>query len=502
MHKFNIHATSGIEIQADAPKIHTTGKRCDFGQCGMQTQSFAVLRHTMWKRPQRIGPCESAIHHSNASKIEESSVIGQPVTLESQNELFQISQNCISNFAKKPNQSQFPSMTAPDCVISGADPESPGQTANPELLTGTTRELPDRSQRAGPITRVERPALGVHSAVVLFRALKAFLTRLFRYESVGLDDLCALSSPERGIMAHILKAKRYRNWRALTATLRLRSTDTKAWTGFAKRRRKEEHLKYSFKLVIKLLQRRFAQSHKHALAGLSPETGKLVFYLFYFCEHATGERFGDVLERLRARPDPNKHLKQYWKTVGDYILPEMGTQSSFSRVKSISKHFIERFARSARISGVFLGAVINTTLFLCSRPDRTGPYPPEARSELDDHGETVLRIIRGTNATEVEKLFAEWDNRLRGDAGRAVLADTCRASQVAEAVKRAVGRKNFKFPWTLREVQNSFVDALLSYLEVSRVDSLRASQSGKCKPNPRLDVQGLRGALPHGSQEA
>ena len=345
--------------------------------------------------------------------------------------------------------------------------------------------LHSQSNTLKPSTRPKRdrqskqPSGQFKSTEVVLKTLKAFLVKLFQYEPIHSEDLQLLRPHETSILAHILESKRYHRWPDLVRTLRLGSSQQGLWRAFGKIRRKEENLKYGFKLVLKLLQARFSRAHGRALARFDPETRNLVFYLFHFYEQATGNPFRPVWAQLHARKNPNCHLKRLWRSVQDFILPEMGAQSRYSRVKSISKEFMARYAESPSLSWVFLDLLADVAFFMCFTVPASSEWPsaPEVFSRMHAQGQAVMRLIRRTNAVEIRKLFAEWDNRLRShqpdDSG---LSGTM---QLTRVVKRGIGRKNFKFPWTLREVQVSFVDSLLAYLEVFQAHRFRRSDSGR-----------------------
>ena len=360
----------------------------------------------------------------------------------------------------------------------GCQAELLGQPDNARFSKPNQPDLANQNPKASGKKRKRPWPPGLKSTKTLFKSLKAFLTMLFRYAPVTLEDLRTLNPHERSVLVHIFKTKRYKNWSQLAKTIRLRSTKLAPWTHFAKTRRKEENLKYSFKLVIRLLQARFGREHCRSLARFDAETKKLVFYLFHFYRLATGKPYESVLEQLQTQADPNRNLRRLWRTVQNYILPEMGTQSSFSRVKSISKQFLSEFVASPSMREGFLEVIVDVALFLCcaGRPRPELAPRPRLLSQIDWRGREVLALIHKTNRVEIDKLFAEWDNRLLWHARESdgALSD----ERLVRVVKQTIRRKNFKFPWTLREVQNSFADTLLVYLEICQVHRLRRSNAG------------------------
>lgn len=338
----------------------------------------------------------------------------------------------------------------------------------------------------------------VLSAKVALKNLKAFLGVVFRHEAVAPEDLSTLSSCEREVLVHILKTKQYSDWRALVRTARGKGDihanlrDLWLWRDFAKQRRKEENLKYAFKLVLKLLQARFYRSHSAALEGLKPKIKALAFYLYHFPGSSSLPLDpSSPPEQLFAELRSGRSLKKHWRAVQQFVLPEMGAQSNHSRVRSISKDFLAHFADSEPMASAFADTLLNVTLFLGYSVHivwgTENALQLEMHRQLGTQGRAVLRLVCATNAIELDKLFSEWDNRL------ALEKSVRHPRTLAVVVKHAVGRKNFKFPWTFREVQTAFVESLLSFLEVARAGSLRRSGKGELtRVDVRRSWKGLR----------
>lgn len=313
--------------------------------------------------------------------------------------------------------------------------------------------------------------------------LKKFLGIIFSYQPILRQDLMLLRRNERSILIHILESKKYNDSARLVQNLKQNSFTHEIWNRFFKVRRKEENLKYSFKLIIKYLQNQFLLSNEELLNNFSPENAKLIFYLYYFYELQTGESLASLLNAIYSQKQNiwNRKLARNWKTIDKYILPEMGTQSSFSKVRSISKEFMISFVRSKQISEIFTDMLVKITLFLCYAISKDWKDPKEFKFEtkMNKLGREILKIINKTNSIEINKLFSEWDNKINLEEG--VSKKNTRKGFYVDVIKRGIKRKNFKFPWTFKEVQNSFIETLFSYLEILQFHYLVGHDIGREK---------------------
>ena len=302
--------------------------------------------------------------------------------------------------------------------------------------------------------------------------LHGFLKRVFLNDWVIKTDLQVFNKNEKSILIHIIKSKKYSLFSELCASINGGRFDSMDWKNFEKRRRKEEYLKYGFKLILKTLQKLFMDEQRQLSVHFPSDKMKLIFYLFYFYELETGKTWDSLLQSLLFK---KKLLKCYPRTIQHYILPEMGSQSTFSKVKSISKEYLIKFANSGDFSSRVLRILIDMNLFFGYCLDFNWGQIGDSRSfnEIDRAGIKLFRLISHTNQVELSKLFSEWDNRVNSEA----LQNPDQANTVL-IIKKTIQRKNFKFPWTFKEIHHSFFESFISFLEVVLYPRLINTEKG------------------------
>lgn len=333
-----------------------------------------------------------------------------------------------------------------------------------------------------PHSSIEPESSELKSTNKIFKRLKKFLLIVFSYSPIMRHDLQTLKSSEKLILVHILESKKYDRSRLLVQNIKSNDFSFDAWNQFFKLRRKEENLKYSFKLIIKYLQNQFVLSNQKLINNFSEENKKLLFYLFYFYEVESQKSFNCLLQEICSKKEMlwNKCLGKYWKTIDKYILPEMGTQSSYSKVKSISKDFMISFVKPDKISRLFTECLIKITLNLCYaiKANSKTSEMLESETKMDKLGKEILQIIHKTNFIEINKLFSEWDNKITSENSTKKDNQKISLKFYVDIIKKGIKRKNFKFPWTFREVQNSFIESLFSYLEILKYHQIVKNNSG------------------------
>ena len=311
-----------------------------------------------------------------------------------------------------------------------------------------------------------------------FKNLKVFLERIFSYEKVHAENLQVMTPNEKSVLFYILKKKKYQIFKSAKETTNFNFFKKIDWNKFFKVRRKEEYIKYSLKLIIKAMQFEYFSLHKQLYSRFNIEKMKLLFYLSYFYETKTGKNFNTLM--LKVANNEVILNSTYWKLMESYILPEMGTQSSFSNIKSISKEALYVFSRSKRFSKRLVDYIIDINTFMSysiyhdwSTCESLGDF-----NEIEKKGIIILRGIIKTNKIEINKLFSEWNNKI---VDFKVKNKHQENENSVSIIKRTINRKNFKFPWAYLEVQRSFIELLFSYLEVFKKEYFIKSSECKIK---------------------
>lgn len=298
--------------------------------------------------------------------------------------------------------------------------------------------------------------------------LRRLLETIFDYRDVGVEDIEALNSGEKAVLRILLLAKNYEPKAQLVDNLYLKNERFDVWGRFHKAKRKEENLKYGFKLILKHLQATFREANSAKISNkfINQLDNSLMFYMFYFGHLEFGCGFEPLVEMVN---DGLLARNKLWATLGKYILPEMGLQSSFSSVKSINKNFLINISRSAKFRNSALSLLLDSVIFLgyCrdGRDRLEGVCPSLTNGERI--GSHFLKTISKTNAKEIKRLFKEWENQVF--IRRTYIDIGCPKSIQAslEVIKKNASRKNLKFPWTFFEVRMALIECFLTLLSFS-----------------------------------
>ena len=297
--------------------------------------------------------------------------------------------------------------------------------------------------------------------------LKSFLVKLFTYKRIFEQDVRNMSGDERQILTNIIFTKNYFYKENLIKALAGDSKDPRIWIRFYKNKRKEEYNKYGFKLLIKILLRRFRRDVLSVLGDsiLEHVDFNLLFYLFHFGHLEFEEPFEAIIASVREGRLEHKAL---WKRLRKYVFPEIGFHVQNCETKSISKKFLKRVFRARNFAEDLLQILVNLMLFLgyCWET-RWSEVARQSYSAMDSQGISLLRDIGGVNTSEIKKLFTEWNN-LVSRRVHLKYADERKFGIIRKSVKRI----NFKFPWSFREVHESVVHTFLSLAENVNFDFL------------------------------
>lgn len=316
--------------------------------------------------------------------------------------------------------------------------------------------------------------------------LKSFLVKLFTYKRIFDEDVKKLSSNERQIMTNIIFTKNYFYKESLIEAIKGGAKDPRIWIRFYKNKRKEEYNKYGFKVLIKILLRRFRQNVLSILGKrvLKHMNFNLLFYLFHFGHLEFEDSFEEIIDKVRRGQIDHKML---WKKLRQFVFPEIGFHVQTCETKSISKKFLKRVFQARNFAQDLLQILTNLMLFLGYCWDtRWSRIPKHCYSPMDTQGIGLLRDIGRVNTSEIKKLFTEWNNLVtkRGHL------DVCDERKFA-VIRKSVKRINFKFPWSFREVHESIVHTFLSLAENVNFDFLPVDAESEEIGNFRADLHRL-----------
>lgn len=324
--------------------------------------------------------------------------------------------------------------------------------------------------------------------------LQKFLANVFTYQPVCTEDLHCLSPGEKKVLCNVINGKDYHFKGLLVESLYSARPDVAVWNNFYKSKRKEEHLKYGLKILLKHLQSRMIRRREGTGAGGNADSlsSQLRFYVHYFGQL----KFSMNTEQLAETID-NRLVSQYsiWIKLAEFILPEMGQQSNYSSVKSINQTYLRSICRSSLFVKDALSALLDSAIFMGYCRDQTW----EARSDqfipMETIGVEFLKTVGATNKNQIKKLFKEWENQLVRQESYVDTACPTSIKRSFEIIKSSAKRKNLKFPWTFTEMHNSLVECFLALLPFTHPRNgqnskipLRPSNISRRRP-PAIDQQ-------------
>jgi hypothetical protein len=309
-----------------------------------------------------------------------------------------------------------------------------------------------------------------------------FLISLFNYEKVH-HKVSLLSQEEGEILIAVIKSKDYLNKEFLIDTIKMKEKSVRStWTNFKKTRRKEEYLKYGFKMIFKQLQSQFIESreklkNKFFLSNEGTDK-KLSFYLFHFGEFCTGKVWKDLIQDLVQGKTSKVRL---WKKMKKFIVPEMGISLEFCGVKTINKDFIKNICQLRSFSLSFFDRVIDTMLFFgyCSTVNSENEISLKIE---ENNGFALLKTISKTNQKEIKKLFSEWTNLVKHNKKKEpkdIQNIENEKYMNFKKIKKSLQRTNLKFPWSFIEIWESAIETFLSFAEFINFNHLSDATRSK-----------------------
>jgi hypothetical protein len=298
--------------------------------------------------------------------------------------------------------------------------------------------------------------------------LKSFLYNVFTYQSVSLDDIHSMSPGEKKILCNLINGKDYCLKQKLIDNLYLKNSDFSVWQNFYKLKRKEENLKYSLKLIFKNMQNSFAEINGSNLGSNSLDS-QMYFYIYYFGHLEFSMNSFQLIETVNKGLIPKNKI---WKKLGKYILPEMGIQSSFSIVKSISKRYLHTICKSKKFLEHTLPLILDSIIFMsyCWNENWECLNQSSDYLTLEKIGIKFLKTIGSTNKKEILKLFKEWENQVIAKETYIDVGCSKSIKKSFEVIKSNAKRKNLKFPWSFKEIHCALIECFLVLSEYVNAD--------------------------------
>lgn len=301
-----------------------------------------------------------------------------------------------------------------------------------------------------------------------FARLSELFSLLFSYQPLLCQDFARLRAHEKSLFIFILSSKTYHSCSEMADLIRGRSRDVSTCLRFRRKRRKEENLKFGFRMAIQIMREAFNKQNPDLVKRFGSDNIELVFYLFHFSSLKSESSFAQIASSLeQTKPFSNSNSRPFWALIRSFIFPEIVSKCAFSSTKSISKKFLLHVTRSGSFIDQIMHLFVDVTFFLCFCLSHD--WSQHSRGAFECRmvrvGLQVLRALTRQNQKDLRRTFSEWSSKVDSMSN-------------LNQIKKSVRRKNFSLPWTFIEVHCSFLDAMLSLVEVFNTDLLESSEEG------------------------
>lgn len=324
---------------------------------------------------------------------------------------------------------------------------------------------------------------------------------MLSYEPLYFEDLVGLTKNDRFILKFIIKAKNYQPASKLLSSIDLKNRDLRLWFELFKERRKEENLKTGFKSLINFMQTEFLNLIKSDAKNLATRQCQILFYLYYFSDPGLAPSSTRTLKDyfVKSKQNPNSYRSQI-KKIREYIFPEQISKCVLATVKTISKKFLIKLTQSRHFFLKLTITSLEMALFLgfCLNHDWEMEAPKALSSRMISTGISILKQISKGNKRDLEKIFFVWNKNSHFKIIN--FNANSERDNFKSLVQKSIKRKNFKFPWTFKEIQKSFIECFLVLLELVKIQHFKnASEGNFRKSNFRLALQKLQPPVPYSS---
>ena len=295
-----------------------------------------------------------------------------------------------------------------------------------------------------------------------------FFGEAFFFENLNPLALTHLSNLERTILLKICEHKEYNLQKQILEAIKKPDPEArqiKLFHTVYRPKRKEENVKYAFRVLIKFFVQRFDHQHltKFNTTGkFSRKHKETLFYLYYFSQQALNMNFEECLQRF-TKSQPFR--KSCSNRIKKYSFPDMNRRAIKGRAKTLSSEFFRRVSISKPFKKL-LNSTLLYTLAYIGDLDALAPNQDTLRSEIFNEPGKELNVIRlalGNNFRESTKMFSEWNNLYQKELKRKRTSNPelhkLTSLEIYQLIIINIRKPNFKFPWSLCEIKNAFLDA-------------------------------------------
>ena len=306
------------------------------------------------------------------------------------------------------------------------------------------------------------------------RNLKTLFGAIFLYEQPINFNICHLTNFEKEVLKRIILHKNYFGKNHIVKQISQLSTHTSCQVHHTllqlqRTKRKEENLKFTFRILIKFLITQFKQNNQRFWdqhPELSSFDVEIIFYLYYFSQNVLNQPFQVSLNKYIHSHAFRENAKAH---LGDFVFPDINNPASISKFKTYTKKFFNLLSQSSKpLFDQLIYKLLTLVVFMGKR--RSFQYEQMfLRSKVFCKKGLFKEILNGIvqhNDREITKTISEWENvinrKYEPPHPKFNIQHPPEDRNLLHIIATNIKSSNFKLPWTFREVQDAFMDGFIS----------------------------------------
>ena len=338
--------------------------------------------------------------------------------------------------------------------------------------------------------------------------LRQFFRGMFTFELSKTQIFGKISNFESRILLKVFELKPYLQKDKILACFR--NTNWPENLGIfhemQRKKRKEENLKFSFRILIKFLQEEFRNTTLRTVveddSPLSSKNETTLFYLSFFSKQDMGLDFRVAAQQYLSE---TRFKCNYFKKMSKFIFPDNNNRNQTSKFRSYSRKFFASISKSQslidKLNNLLLLGFFSISLWRKYIGER--PFLKDWRLSEGSTQKRVMFLIAEQNDTELGKMVSEWENLIQkelksfksqlecNDSFILIVDQECETNKnledsIVSNIHKNISKPNFKFMWSLSEIKNAFLDGILSLNELAHVPKVKGMTRKKSKNSSKL----------------
>lgn len=273
----------------------------------------------------------------------------------------------------------------------------------------------------------------------LFNLFQVFLV-VINGQKLHQNSTPKMTQTETKIFQILMKRKQYKGFGRLMRYVKSGEPGpSKEMYNLISTKRKEESLKFVFRLMAKEMQKRFCILNE--LNYLKKENYESKFYSFYF-----------------------GHMVRKNNLLNQFKIPDFAQSVKLDTCKTLNKTFFVNLNSSHIFMKSFNTNLIDLICYTIEIHQENSLRNTKSRNvnlkrnlsieqNLSNQSENIIEFILQTNKTELNRKLMVWEGILN------------KQESSEEDISRDINRQTFKFPWTIWEIKNAFIITFIAVNE-------------------------------------